>query len=221
MANLSHRSMRNEENLSSGSSTSHTTEINENIQATENNTSENLLVSVLNSATSIVKDVTRKEEKEDICQKTLEQYTTSGSSDMQGNDINIANSTNTYDIHPESMKNIDYVTESTREKIQSGKYVNLACLLIPEYEHVSDERKHEKQRDIRLNRSLTIEEFILAFNKYKRIHCARHAWRKPELDAYELIIIEISSVYGPKFYECHKMFAQKCAAALAIGKKIN
>lgn len=41
------------------------------------------------------------------------------------------------------------------------------------------------------------------------------------MDAYELIIIEISSVYGPKFYEYHKLFAQKCAAALAIGQKIN
>ena len=56
---------------------------------------------------------------------------------------------------------------------------------------------------MRLNGSLTIEEFILAFNKYMRIYCARHGWRLPELDVYEIIIIEISAVYRPKFYEYH------------------
>ena len=153
--------------------------------------------------------------------KTLDRYNSLNTNGMQASDMVNANSNSTYGIHPEYLKNIDYVTESIREKIQSGKYVNLACLLIPEYELVSKEKKLEKQKDMRLNRSLTIEEFILAFNKYKRIHCARHAWRKPELNVYELIIIEISAVYGPKFYEYRKLFEQKCAAALTMGQKLN
>ena len=82
-------------------------------------------------------------------------------------------------------------------------------------------KKLPEFRVARLNRNLSIEEFIFAFNKYKRIHCVCHAWRKTELDPYELIIINISRVYDSKFYEYHKQFTQKCAAALAIGKKIN
>ena len=73
----------------------------------------------------------------------------------------------------------------------------------------------------RLNRSLSIEEFIVAFNKYKLIHCTRHPWRKAELDEYEANIIEISRVYGKKFYQYHKIFTQKCAMALEHGKKVN
>ena len=153
--------------------------------------------------------------------KTFDKCNSLNTNGMQASGMVNANSNSTYGIHPESLKNIDYVTESIREKIQSGKYVNLACLLIQEYELVSEEKKLEKQKDMRLNRSLTLEEFILAFNKYKRIHCARHAWRKPELDAYELIIIEISAVYGPKFYEYHKLFAQECASALTMRQKLN
>ena len=206
MANLQYRSEQNEENQSNGSSTRQPKKINRTPQASENigsvssqqESSESLLVSVLNSVTSLIKEASRKGDNEGVCQKTLDKYNSLNTNGMQASDMVNANSNSTYGIHPESLKNIDYVTESIREKIQSEKYVNLACLLIPEYELVSEEKKLEKQKDMRLNRSLTIEEFILAFNKYKRIHCARHAWRKPELDAYELIIIEISAVYGPQ-----------------------
>ena len=229
MANLQHRSEQNEDNQSNGSSTRQPNEINQTPQATENivsvssqqESSESLLVSVLNPVTSLIKEASRKGDNEDVCQKTLDKYNSLNTNGMQASDMVNANSSSTYGIHPESLKNIDYVTESICEKIQSGKYVNLACLLIPEHELVSEEKKLEKQKDMRLNHSLTIEEFILAFNKYKRIHCARHAWRKPELDAYELIFIEISAVYGPKVYEYHKLFAQKCAAALTMGQKLN
>lgn len=42
-----------------------------------------------------------------------------------------------------------------------------------------------------------------------------------ELDKYETNLVEMSRMYGQKFYEYHKIFSQCCAAALAIGKKIN
>ena len=91
-------------------------------------------------------------------------------------------------------------------------------MMIPEY---TDQLKKDTYRDARLNWSLSIEEFIVAFNKYKRIHCTRHAWCKAELDAYEASIIEISHVYVKKFYEYHKIFSQNCAMALEQRKKVN
>ena len=140
MANLQHRSEQNEENQSNRSSTRQPNEINQTPQATENivsvssqqESSESLLVSVLNSVTSLIKEASRKGENEDVCQKTLDKYNSLNTNGMQASDIVNANSNSTYGIHPESLKNIDYVTESIREKIQCGKYVNLACLLIPE-----------------------------------------------------------------------------------------
>ena len=42
-----------------------------------------------------------------------------------------------------------------------------------------------------------------------------------ELDKYETNLAEMSRMYGQKFYEYHKIFSQRCAAALAVGKKIN
>ena len=76
-------------------------------------------------------------------------------------------------------------------------------------------------KDPRLQKNITIEEFIVAFHKYKRIHCTRFPWRQAELDQYETNIVEISRVFGSKFYEYHKLFTQRCAAALALGKKVN
>ena len=38
---------------------------------------------------------------------------------------------------------------------------------------------------------------------------------------FETNLAEMSRMYGQKFYEYHKIFSQRCAAALAIRKKIN
>lgn len=99
-------------------------------------------------------------------------------------------------------------------------YVNLAILLISEYELLKDSKAKNK-KDPRLLRNLTIEEFITAFHIYKRIHCSRYAWRRPELDQYEANLVEMSRMYGQKYYEYHKIFSQRCAAALAMGKKVS
>ena len=177
----------------------------------------NVMVNMMNTMTSLMKQVLDKKEKEDRCRQTLEQYSKDRS---PGNDtLSIDNTSNSFGLHPELIKTIDYVSESLREKIVSGKYVNLVLLLIPEFEQTNE--KKDRYRDARLNRSLSIEEFIVAFNKYKRIHCTRHPWRKAELDEYEANIIDISRVYGRKFYEYHKIFSQKCAVALEQGKKVN
>ena len=111
------------------------------------------------------------------------------------------------------------MSESLKEKIVSGKYVNMVLLIIPEYEQMKENK--DRYRDARLNRSLSNEEFIVAFGKYKRIHCISHPWRKAELDAYESYVIDISHVYGRKFNEYHKIVSQKCAMALEQGIKVN
>ena len=112
-----------------------------------------------------------------------------------------------------------------RELLQLLGHMNFASRVILAgrafVSYLQTNEKKDRYRDARLNRSLSIEEFIVAFNKYKRIHCTRHPWRKAELDEYEANIIDISRVYGRKFYEYHKIFSQKCAVALEQGKKVN
>ena len=41
------------------------------------------------------------------------------------------------------------------------------------------------------------------------------------MDQYEANIVNISRVFGPEFYEYHKQFTQRGAAALAFGKKVD
>ena len=181
-----------------------------------------MLLNMVNTMSSLVKQVLDKQEgKDDVGRQTLDAFSTNRTQMHTGtcniSDTNLVANEN-FGIHPKQIRNIDFVTETVRDKILSGKYVNLATLLIPEY---TDQLKKDTYRDARLNRSLSIEEFIVAFNKYKRIHCTRHDWRKAELDAYQASIIETSCVYGKKFYEYHKIFSQKCAMALEQGKKVN
>ena len=178
-------------------------------------TNETAIISMMTSMTSLVKKVLDKDQKEDVSRKTLEQYSAERSFSAG---IDISSTTSPYGIHPELLKNTDYVSESVKEKIVSGKYVNLATLLIPEFEQPE---KKDRYRDARLNRSLSIDEFIVAFTKYRRIHCTHHPWRKEELDDYMTNIIDIARIYGGKFYEYHKIFSQKCAVALEQGKKVN
>jgi hypothetical protein len=45
--------------------------------------------------------------------------------------------------------------------------------------------------DPRLKKTLTIQEFIQAFGKYKRIMCSVYPERREELDAYEDDIVKI------------------------------
>ena len=164
-------------------------------------TNETAIISMMTSMTSFVKKVLDKDQKEDVSRKTLEQYSAERSFSAG---IDISSTTSPYGKHPELLKNTDYVSESVKENIVSGKYVNLATLLIPEFEQPE---KKDRYRDAK------------AKQVFK--HCTHHPWRKEELDDYMTKIIDIARIYGGKFYEYHTIFSQKCAVALEQGKKVN
>lgn len=80
--------------------------------------------------------------------------------------------TNTkHGVAADSLPHIDVVSETMRKNIVSGKYVNLASLLIPDYDAskasldtitgIDVLRRH--QRDHRLDRVLNISQFFKAF----------------------------------------------------------
>ena len=130
-------------------------------------------------------------------------------------------------VRSDSYSNIDIISPSLERQILEGKDVNLASLLIPNYEcpqtHTITTNSLEVnvpgKPDVRLNRALTIQEFIKAFGKYKRVMSAVYPARREELDAYAEDIVDISNFYGPKFYDYHKMFSAKAAALLTKLKR--
>ncbi len=70
--------------------------------------------------------------------------------------------------------------------------------------------RYGQKSDPRLNTVLSISQFIQAFGIYKNIMCKAHPQRRPELDAYERDILEMSSRFGGVgFYEYHKTFPLK------------
>ena len=125
-------------------------------------------------------------------------------------------------VRSDSYSNVDIVAPSVQRNIIEGKDVNLGTLLIPNFEaplthsiiadglHVNMANKP----DPRLNRHLSIQEFIQAFGKFKRIMCNAYPERREELDAYEADIINIHNFHGLKFYDYHKIFSAKAAALL-------
>ena len=125
-------------------------------------------------------------------------------------------------VRSDSFTNIDIVSPSLQCQIIEGKDVNLASLLIPNYEcpksltAIADniEVNIPGKPDIRLNRALSIQEFIKAFGKFKRIMSAAYPDRRTELDVYGEDIIDISNFYGQVFYDYHKMFSAKSATLL-------
>jgi hypothetical protein len=68
--------------------------------------------------------------------------------------------------------------------------------------------------DPRLNRSLSISEFLKAFGKYKRVMTSVYPDRRAELDAYKDDIIDIYNFFGSKFYDYHKLFSSKAVVLL-------
>ena len=127
-----------------------------------------------------------------------------------------------FGVPSECIPHIDIVSDSLKKKIWEGKDVNLAALLIPKHE--SDKAANQDKgaitvnlsnlEDSRLHRKLTISEFITAFGKYKRVMCVKYPERRVELDRYEANIIDISNVYGPRFYDYHCEFSARAAAAV-------
>ena len=125
-------------------------------------------------------------------------------------------------VRSDSYSNVDIVAPSVQKNIIEGKDVNLGAPLIPNFEdpltnsiiadglHVNMANKP----DPRLNRHLSIQEFIQAFGKFKRIMCNAYPERREELNAYEADIINIHNFHGLKFYDHHKIFSAKAAALL-------
>ena len=127
-------------------------------------------------------------------------------------------------VASESLPEVETVSATLKTAILDGKDVNLASLLIPhfdlgEYSRYAggDGSPHllrPLSSDPRLNRNLTLAEFISAFNKYRNVMC--EVWdRRKELDAYEAIVVGIASrIEGTAFYEYHKAFAARSAALI-------
>ena len=121
---------------------------------------------------------------------------------------------------------VETVPPSGRQAILQGKDVNLAQLLINDVSshqssnntnntgniNVSVEVNPEKNKDARLNRKLSIQEFITAFAIYKNVLCEVYPERRKELDTYEREIVEMYSRFGGSaFYEYHKAFSARAA----------
>ena len=132
-------------------------------------------------------------------------------------------------IAADNLPHIDVVTDSVRKNITSGKYVNLASLLIPDYDTsklpadnmVAVELIKRQQRDHRLDRALTITQFYKAFGVYKRIMCEAFPQRRDELDLYEADIGNIYEHYGDVFYQYHVQFSRQAAAYMMKGIKVD
>ena len=61
-------------------------------------------------------------------------------------------------------------------------------LLIPNYENPL--KKKIKENDGRLTRKLSLDEFVIAFGRYKRVMCTAFPNRHEELDLYQAHISE-------------------------------
>lgn len=110
------------------------------------------------------------------------------------------------------LSEVDLVSPDIRADILAGKDVNLNVLLIPNY--TTPSVKKIRENDERLVRNLTLDEFIIAFGRYKRIMCNAYPNRVEELDAYLSHIIETANIWPERFYEYHQVFSNKCAALL-------
>lgn len=121
----------------------------------------------------------------------------------------------------EALPFVESVSTTIRRNIISGRDVNLATLLIPYYtgsgviETVEGDDIKSIRPDPRVNRSLSLGEFIQAFGIYKNIMCSARPYRRQELDLYERDIIDMATRYpGNGFYDYHKKFSLDAAAHL-------
>jgi hypothetical protein len=131
-------------------------------------------------------------------------------------------------VAPDSLPYVENVSASMRKQIVEGKLVNLAALLIPHSEAPDcrttefDGLIYKIRDDPRLNKILTLGEFISAFTVYRNVLCESFPHRRIELDAYLRHIVQLATQYGGSlFYEYHRMFASKSAAWVAKGVLVN
>ena len=127
------------------------------------------------------------------------------------------------------LPHLDIVSDSLRRQITEGKYVNLASLLIPEFDNPNFttnefsglELLRKSRRDHRLDRPLNITQFYKAFGIYKRVMCEAFPQRRLELELYEADIGNIFDRFGSLLYQYHVQFTRKAAAYLEKGIKID
>ena len=111
-----------------------------------------------------------------------------------------------------NVSTINLVSPEIRADILTGKDINLNILLIPNY--TTPSQRKVKENDERVIRQLSLDEFIVAFDRYKKIMCSTYPNRSAELDAYLAHIIETANIWPDRFYEYHQLFSNKCACML-------
>jgi hypothetical protein len=128
-----------------------------------------------------------------------------------------------------NLPQVPIVNAKMRKDILTGKYINLAALLSP---NLSDQCGRElvlgevsvalKSPDHRLNKNLTIQEFIQAFTIYRSVMCDVFPARRQELDTYMTTVINMHSQFpGYGFYEYHRQFTARAAQFLEQGIKVD
>ena len=127
-------------------------------------------------------------------------------------------------VPSDSLPHVDIISPSVKKDIIMGKDINLASLLIPGYRTDAMDRHLVQGSEIiplkalsdsRLNRALTLPEFILAFEIYKNVMCEAYPQRRVELDSYQRNIVEMSNKFGGlAFYEYHRAFSARSASLL-------
>ncbi|XP_078808793.1 uncharacterized protein LOC144994542 [Oryzias latipes] len=69
-----------------------------------------------------------------------------------------------------------------------------------------------KDSDPRLDKGLTLAEFVVAFGVFRDVICEVYPHRREELDVYLAIISDLALSYGGSlFYDYHKSFSAKAA----------
>ena len=141
-----------------------------------------------------------------------------------------ASDTCTYGIRSDSIPTVETMSPTLKKQIQEGKDVNLALLLMPDQvtssarviEAGGIEFHMKAPADPRLSRMLTIQQFIVAFERYKHTMIEKWPARRAELDAYQRFIVEMHAQFGSAFYRYHKLFSAKAGAVLAqYGQVVN
>ena len=118
---------------------------------------------------------------------------------------------NEHGVAPDNAPRIETVTAGLRQRIVQGKNINLASLLIPLFDPSKDDER-------KLTQHMSFVNFLRAFARYKRIMCEAYPNRRIELEGYEMIVQDIYALHGDRYYEYHKLFAQKSATALENNK---
>ncbi|MGH0157598.1 UNVERIFIED_CONTAM: hypothetical protein FKN15_051019 [Acipenser sinensis] len=120
------------------------------------------------------------------------------------------------------------ISPKIRKLIIEGKDVNLVSILIASSEFLDhrvvdcgDVSVTLKSRDPRLQKSLSVGEFVLAFSIYRDILCSVYPHRLQELNQYLFLVVELAVRYGGAlFYQYHRAFSAKAAATLSADNRI-